>query len=158
MTKKSSRKSSNQIADNRKASHDYQLQEHFEAGLVLEGWEVKSLRAGRAQLRDSYVRLIRGEAWLVGAHISPLSSASTHVEPDSTRSRKLLLNERELNKIRGAINKQGLTVVPLNMHWQRGRVKLDIAIAKGKKLHDKRDSEKKRDWQRTKQRILSNKT
>lgn len=143
------------IADNRKARHDYQIESQFEAGLVLEGWEVKSLRAGRAQLKESYVTVKGGEAWLVGAHISPLATVSTHITADPTRSRKLLLHAKELNKLIGAVQRKGYTLIPLNLHWKRGRVKLEIALAKGKKLYDKRATEKQRDWERQKQRIKS---
>jgi SsrA-binding protein len=141
------------IAENRKARHDYHIEEQFEAGLVLEGWEVKSLRAGRAQLKESYVIIKRGEAWLVGAHISPLPTASTHITPDPVRSRKLLLHQRELNKLIGAVQRKGYTLVPLNLHWKKGNAKLEIALAKGKKLYDKRETEKRRDWERRKQQI-----
>ncbi len=144
--------SANLIADNRKARHDYHLETQFEAGLVLEGWEVKSLRAGRAQLKESYVTIKKGEAWLLGAHISPLGTISTHKPADPTRSRKLLLNQKELDKLIGAVQRQGYTIVPLNLHWKKGRAKLEIALAKGKKLYDKRKTEKERDWERQKQR------
>ncbi len=142
------------IALNKKARHDYALEERLEAGLALEGWEVKSLRAGRVQLRESYVLIKDAEAWLFGTHISPLTSASTHVHPDPTRTRKLLLHRSELNKLIGAVERKGYTLVPLAMYWKRGRAKLEIALAKGKKAHDKRATEKERDWQREKQRIL----
>jgi SsrA-binding protein len=141
------------IADNRKARFDYQIEETFEAGIVLTGWEVKSLRAGHAQLKDSHVIIKGGEAWLIASHISPLLSASTHVTPDAQRSRKLLLHERELNKLIGAVQRKGYTIIPLNMHWKRGNAKVDIALAKGKKLYDKRETEKHRDWDREKQKI-----
>jgi SsrA-binding protein len=143
------------IADNRKARHDYHIESQFEAGLVLEGWEIKSLRAGRAQLKESYVIIKAGEAWLVGAHISPLATASTHITPDPVRSRKLLLHKNELNKLIGAVQRKGYTIVPLNLHWKKGRAKLEIALAKGKKLYDKREAEKRRDWERQKQKILA---
>ncbi len=142
------------IADNRKARHDYQIEEKFEAGLVLEGWEVKSLRAGKAQIAESYVTIKRGEAWLLGAHIAPLSTVSTHITADPVRTRKLLLHNKELKKLIGAVQRQGYTIVPLNLHWKRGNVKLEIALAKGKKTHDKRQTEKRRDWDRQKQRLL----
>jgi len=155
----SSKKSSTEaagrtIADNRKARHDYFIEEDFEAGLSLEGWEVKSLRAGRAQLTESYVQLRNAEAWLLGAHIAPLSTASTHIKPDPTRTRKLLMHRLELDRLIGAVERKGYTLVPLNLHWSKGRVKLDIGLAKGKKQHDKRASEKDRDWKRQKSRIL----
>jgi len=153
--KKNKNQSSNStIALNRQATHDYFIEERFEAGLVLEGWEVKSLRAGRAQLKESYVTLRGGEAWLLGAHIAPLPSASTHVEPDPTRTRKLLLQKQELNKLIGHVERKGYTLVPLALYWSKGRAKLEIGLAKGKKLHDKRATEKERDWQREKQRLF----
>jgi SsrA-binding protein len=142
------------IALNRQATHDYFIEERFEAGLILEGWEVKSLRAGRAQLKESYVTLKGGEAWLLGAHIAPLPSASTHIEPDPTRTRKLLLHKQELNKLIGHVERKGYTLVPLALYWSKGRAKLEIGLAKGKKLHDKRATEKERDWQREKQRLF----
>lgn len=142
------------IAVNKKARHDYFIEETFEAGLALEGWEVKSLRAGRAQLTESYVHIRNGEAWLFGAHISPLPTASTHVSPDPTRTRKLLLHRRQLDRLIGAVERRGYTLVPLNLHWSRGRAKLDVGLAKGKRQHDKRASEKDRDWQRQRARIL----
>ena len=142
------------IAENRKARHDYFLETQFEAGLVLEGWEVKSIRAGHIQLKESYVILKGGEAWLIGAHITPLKTASTHIHPDPTRSRKLLLNDRELSKLISAKEKEGYTIVPVDLHWFKNRVKLQLAIAKGKKQHDKRADVKKRDWNREKQRLL----
>jgi SsrA-binding protein len=150
-------KSSTTVAVNRKARHDYHLEQSFEAGMVLEGWEVKSLRAGRVQLADSHVIIKRNEAWLLGALITPLPSASTHVEPDPTRSRKLLLNRSELNKLIGSVEQKGYTIVPLQLYWKRGRAKLEIALAKGKKTFDKRQSAKERDWQRQKARLLSRK-
>ncbi len=142
------------IADNRKARHDYFIEDDFEAGLALEGWEVKSMRAGRLQLKESYVVIKNGEAWLIGAHITPLPTASTHIHPDPTRTRKLLLHRAELDKLIGAVERKGYALVPLNMHWSRGRAKLKIGLAKGKKQHDKRAVEKERDWQREKQRVL----
>jgi len=145
------------IADNRKARHDYQLEDFFEAGMALEGWEVKSIRAGKIQLRDSYVLLKNNEAWLIGAHISPLMTVSTHIHPDPTRSRKLLLHEHELRKLSIAVNREGYTVVPVNLHWHKNRVKADIALARGKKSHDKRDTEKDRAWNLEKQRLLKRK-
>lgn len=142
------------IALNKKARHDYSIEATFEAGLVLEGWEAKSLRAGRVQLKESYVLLKDGEAWLFGAHISPLPTASTHITPDPLRSRKLLLHREELNKLIGAVERKGYTLIPTAMYWHKGRAKLEIGLGKGKKLHDKRATEKARDWQREKQRIL----
>jgi SsrA-binding protein len=142
------------IAANRQATHEYFIEERFEAGLVLEGWEVKSLRSGKIQLKESYVAIKRGEAWLSGAHISALLSASTHVNPDSVRMKKLLLNRHELNKLIGSVERKGYTVVPLSMYWKNGRAKLEIGLAKGKQLHDKRVASKDRDWQREKARIM----
>ena len=142
------------IAVNRQAKHEYFIEERFEAGIVLQGWEVKSLREGRVQLKESYVVLKRGEAWLSGAHISALLSASTHINPDSIRSKKLLLNRHELNKLIGSVERKGYTLIPLSMYWKNGRAKLEIGLAKGKKQHDKRDTEKERDWEREKGRIM----
>lgn len=130
------------------------LEDRFEAGIVLEGWEVKSIRAGRIQIKESYVMLKNGDAYLFGAHISPLASASTHVDPDPMRTRKLLLHKRELNKLIGAVNRQGYSVVPVAMYWKKNHIKLEIALAKGKKAFDKRATQKDRDWQRQKERIL----
>lgn len=143
----------NTIAVNRKARHDYFIEETFEAGLALSGWEVKSLRAGKANLSDSYVLIKNGEAWLLGCHISPLLSASTHVNPDATRTRKLLLNRRELNKLYGNIERAGYTAIALALYWKKGLAKAQIALAKGKKQYDKRATERDRDWQRQKQRL-----
>jgi SsrA-binding protein len=141
------------IAVNRRARHDYFIEEQFEAGLVLEGWEVKSLRSGKGQINDSYVLLKGGEAWLLNAHIAPLLSASTHIHPNPTRTRKLLLNQRELDKLYGAVQRKGYALIPLAMYWKKNRAKLSIALAKGKKLYDKRETEKRRDWEREKQRL-----
>lgn len=146
----------NTIAENRKARHDFFIEESIEAGMALEGWEVKSLRAGRGNLTESYAILRNGEAWLIGAHIAPLPSVSTHVRPDPVRTRKLLLHRRELDRLVGAVERRGYTLVPLALYWQRGRVKLRLGLAKGKKQHDRRAAEKDRDWQRQKQRILKN--
>lgn len=154
---KKPKQTDNNIALNRKALHDYFIEEQYEAGIVLEGWEVKSLRAGRAQLKESYVLLKNGEAFIVGMHISPLLSASTHVNPDPTRTRKLLLNRSEINKLIGAVERKGYTAVPLSMYWIKQRVKLKIALAHGKKQHDKRQTEKERDWSREKQQLMKNK-
>jgi SsrA-binding protein len=153
-SKKSKQSNSRVIAVNRKARHDYFIEDKFEAGLVLEGWEAKSLRAGRAQLTESYVHLKNGEAFLIGAHFSPLNTASTHTRADPTRSRKLLLQRYELDRLVGAVERKGFTLVPLNLHWSKGRAKLEIGLAKGKKQHDKRAASKDRDWQRQKERIL----
>ena len=142
------------IGLNKKARFDYFLQERFEAGIVLEGWEVKSLRAGRLQLRDTYILLKDGEAWLLGAVIAPLESASTHVHPEAQRTRKLLLHRSELHKLIGAVERKGQALVPTAMYWKHGRAKLELAIGKGKKDYDKRDTEKDRDWQREKERLF----
>jgi len=143
-----------QIAENRKARHDYFIEERLEAGLSLEGWEVKSLRAGRANLKESYATLKDGEAWLIGAHFSPLPSASTHVRPDPVRTRRLLLHRRELDHLTGAVERRGYTLVPLSLYWSKGRAKLGLGLAKGKKQHDKRASDRDRDWDRQRRRIL----
>jgi SsrA-binding protein len=142
------------IARNKKAGHEYHIEQRIEAGLVLEGWEVKSLRAGRVQLKESYVKILHAEAFLIGAHISPLPTASTHVSPDPVRTRKLLLQRSELNRLIGQTERAGYTLVPTAMYWKRGRAKLEIGLAKGKKLHDKRATEKDRDWQREKERLF----
>jgi len=142
------------IAENKKARFDYAIEDTFQAGLVLEGWEVKSLREGRAQITESYVHVRNGEAWLLGAQITPLGTVSTHIHPDPTRTRKLLLNRQELDRLIGAVERKGYTLVPLNLHWSKGRVKLDIGLAKGKKSHDKRAAVKDRDWKRQQGRIL----
>lgn len=155
MAKKKKQKSSgNTIALNRQAKHDYFIEERLEAGISLQGWEVKSLRAGKLQLQESYVLIKNGEAWLFGAHITPLNTASTHVNPDPTRTRKLLLHKKELDRLIGAVDRKGYTLVPITMYWKHSLAKLEIGLAKGKKLHDKRATEKDRDWQREKQRIL----
>lgn len=151
---KKNKQSNNTIASNRQATHEYFIEERFEAGLVLEGWEVKSLRDGRVQLKESYVQIRKGEAWLFGAHISPMLSASTHVNPEAIRSRKLLLHRQELNKLIGSVERKGYTLIPLSMYWKHGRAKLEIGLAKGKQLHDKRTASKDRDWQREKERIM----
>ncbi len=133
------------IIDNKKAFHDYFIEERFEAGMVLEGWEVKAIRAGRAQLKEAYVIVRNGEVFLFGAHISPLMTASTHVNPDPVRTRKLLLKAEEIKRLIGKVDRAGYTLVPLNLHYQRGRIKCEIGLAKGKKQHDKRDTERERD-------------
>jgi SsrA-binding protein len=142
------------IAVNRRARHDYFIEETYEAGISLMGWEVKSLRDGKAQIAEAYVILKNREAFLIGAHFTALNSASTHVTPISTRTRKLLLHERELSQLVGKVERAGYTVVPLDMHWTNGRAKLQIGLAKGKKLHDKRATEKDRDWGREKARAM----
>ena len=142
------------IVDNKKAFHDYFIEERFEAGLVLEGWEVKAIRAGRAQIKEAYVILRGGEVFLIGCHISPLPTASTHIQPDPVRTRKLLLNAAEISKLIGKVERAGYALVPLDLHFTKGRVKIAIGLAHGKKQHDKRDKEKKRDWEREKQRLM----
>lgn len=152
--KKKGGSGSSTIALNKKAQHDYFIEERFEAGIALEGWEVKSLRDGRIQLKESHVEINKAEAFLLGAHISPLPTASTHIHPDPLRKRKLLLHRQELDKLIGSVERKGYTLVPTAMYWKRGRAKLEIGLAKGKKLHDKRSTEKNRDWERDKQRIM----
>ncbi len=142
------------IVENRKARHDYSIEERFEAGLVLEGWEVKAIRAGRANLKEAYVIVRQAELFLIGAHITPLPEASTHITPDATRTRKLLMRAEEISKLIGKVERAGYTLVPLDLHYVRGRVKLSIGLAKGKKQFDKRATEKEREWQRDKQRII----
>lgn len=152
--KKSKRDNAARIAENRRARHDYFIEENLEAGLVLEGWEVKALRAGRGSLTESYAIVKDGEAYLLGAHIAPLNTASTHVKADPTRTRKLLLNRRELDHLVGSVERKGYALVPLSLYWQRGRAKLDLGLAKGKTQHDKRAADKDRDWRRQKERIM----
>lgn len=142
------------IARNKKAFHDYFIEQRWEAGLALQGWEVKSLRAGRAQLKEAYVIVRDGEAYLFGCHISPLPAASTHVHADPTRTRKLLLHREELNRLIGAVERRGYTLAPLALYWKRGKAKLEIGLARGKKDFDKRAAEKERDWDREKQRLM----
>ena len=142
------------IADNKKAFHDYFIEERFEAGMALEGWEVKFIRAGRVQLKEAYVIVKSGEIFLFGSHISPLPTASTHVKPDPVRNRKLLMHASEISKLIGKVERAGYTLVPLNLHFSKGRVKCEIGLAKGKKQYDKRETEKARDWQREQQKIL----
>jgi SsrA-binding protein len=142
------------IVENKKAFHDYFIEERFEAGIALEGWEVKAIRAGRAQLKEAYVIVSNGEVFLIGAHVSPLPTASTHVQPDPTRTRKLLLNASEISKLIGAVERAGYTLVPINLHYARRRIKLEIGLAKGKKQHDKREAQKDRDWKREQQRLM----
>jgi len=146
--------SSSTIALNKKARHDYFIEDRFEAGLALQGWEVKSLRAGRIQLSDAYVFVKEGEAYVSNIQITPLPTASTHIHPEPTRVRKLLLHREEISKLIGAVERKGYTLVPLAMYWKAGRAKLDVGLAKGKQKHDKRASEKEREWQRDKQRLL----
>ena len=142
------------IIENRKAFHDYFVEERFEAGMVLEGWEVKAIRAGRAQIKEAYVILKGAEPFVIGMHVSPLPTASTHVRADPTRTRKLLLRAEELRKLIGQVEQKGYTLVPLDLHYTRGRVKMAVGLAKGKKQHDKREAEKDREWQREQQRLL----
>lgn len=145
------------IVDNKKAFHDYFIEERFEAGLALQGWEVKAIRAGRVQLKEAYVILKGGEVWLIGCHISALATASTHVTPDPVRTRKLLLHTSEINKLIGKVERAGYALIPLDLHFTKGRIKLEIGLAKGKKEYDKRDTEKKRDWEREKSQLMRNK-
>lgn len=142
------------IIDNRKAFHDYFIEERFEAGLVLQGWEVKAIRAGRANIKESYVIIRDGELFILGMHISPLATASTHVRPDPTRTRKLLLHEREISRLIGQVERAGYALVPLDLHYSKGRIKAEIGLAKGKKQYDKREDDKKRDWEREKGRLM----
>ncbi len=142
------------IVQNKKAFHDYFIEEKYETGMVLEGWEVKAIRDSRVQLKEAYV-IIRNEAlYLIGCHISPLKTASTHINPDPTRTRKLLLHAEQIKRLIGKVERAGYTLVPLDMHYKTGRIKLEIGLAKGKKQHDKRESEKEKEWERTKQRML----
>jgi SsrA-binding protein len=145
------------IIDNRQVFHEYFIEERYEAGLVLEGWEVKAIRAGRVQLKEAYVVVKQEQVFLIGCHISPLPTASTHINPDPTRSRKLLLHAQEIRKLIGKVKVAGYTLAPINLHYTKGRIKLEIGLAKGKKLHDKRATEKDREWQREKARIMRDK-
>lgn len=154
MAKKKPKTPSNTIALNKKARFDFHIEEDFEAGIALEGWEVKSLRAGRANLKESYVIVKNHELHLLGSHFAPLPSASTHVNPDPVRTRKLLMHRKEIDRLVGMVDRQGYTLVPLSMYWKNGRAKLKIGLAKGKKQHDKRAAIKEREWQRDKQRML----
>lgn len=142
------------IAENKKAFHDYFIEEQYEAGIALEGWEVKAIRAGRANIKEAYVILRNEEVYLIGAHISPLPTASTHIHPDPVRTRKLLLHAEQIAKLIGKVERAGYALVPLNLHYAKGRIKLDIGLAKGKKQFDKRETEKERDWVREKSRIM----
>ena len=142
------------IAQNRKAFHNYFVEERYEAGLSLEGWEVKAIRAGRVQLGDAYVLVRKGELWLVGAHIAPLPTVSTHFVPDPMRSRKLLMRGEEIQRLIGKVEQRGYTLIPLDMHYRKGRIKLEIALGRGKLKHDKRAAERDREWERDKQRLL----
>jgi SsrA-binding protein len=142
------------IVENRKAFHDFFVEERYEAGIALAGWEVKAIRAGRAQLKEAYVVLKDGEVFLVGAHVSPLVTASTHVQPDPIRTRKLLLRAEEIRRLIGKVDRAGYALVPLDLHYSKGRIKLEIGLARGKKQYDKRAAEKEREWNREKQRLL----
>jgi SsrA-binding protein len=142
------------IVQNKKAFHDYFIEQRFEAGVALEGWEVKAIRAGRVQIKEAYVIAHAGELFLFGCHISPLAAASTHITPDPTRTRKLLLHAEEISKLIGNVERAGYTLVPLDMHYKQGRVKLEIGLAKGKKQHDKREAQKDREWRRQQQRLM----
>jgi SsrA-binding protein len=142
------------IVENRKAQHDYFIEERYEAGLALQGWEVKAIRAGRAQLKEAYVMVSNEEIFLIGAHFSPLAAASTHVQADPVRTRKLLLHAEEIRRLIGKVDRAGYTLVPLDLHYVRGRVKINVGLAKGKKQHDKRAAEKEKEWKREQQRLL----
>jgi len=146
------------IIENRKAFHDYFIEERFEAGMVLQGWEVKGIRAGRAQLKESYVVILDGELWLLGMHISPLSSTSTHILPNATRTRKLLLKADEIAKLIGKVEQKGFALIPINLHYKNGRIKLEIGLGRGKKQHDKRHVAADKDWQRERERIMKHDT
>lgn len=154
MAKNKKKVSDNTIALNKKSRHEYFIEERFEAGLVLEGWEVKSMRAGRAQMTESYIVIRDGEAFWFNGHISPLQSASTHINPDPTRSRKLLLHSAEIDHLIGSVERKGYTIVPTALYWKNGRAKIEVGLAKGKKQHDKRATERDRDWARSKQRLM----
>jgi SsrA-binding protein len=145
------------IVQNKKAFHDYFIEERFEAGLALTGWEVKAIRAGRVQLKEAYVIVKGEEVFLIGCHVSPLESASTHVQPDPTRTRKLLLHAEEIRKLIGKVERAGYTLVPIDLHYSKGRVKLEIGLARGKKQHDKRETIKEREWEREQQRVMKQK-
>ena len=145
------------IAQNKKAFHDYFIEERFEAGMALEGWEVKAIRAGHVQLKEAYVVVKGAEIYLIGCHVTPLTAASTHIQPDPTRTRKLLLHAEEIRKLIGKVERAGYTLVPLDLHYTRGRVKLQVGLAKGKKQHDKREAEKDKDWKREQQRLMRRK-
>jgi SsrA-binding protein len=154
MANKSHKRSPNTIAQNKKARFDFFIEESFEAGLALEGWEVKSMRAGKAQLTESYVVLRENEAWLLGSHLTPLTTASTHINPDPTRTRKILLHRTEIDRLLGLVERRGYTLIALELYWKQGKAKLSIGLAKGKKQHDKRASEMDRDWERDKARVM----
>lgn len=142
------------IVQNKKAFHDYFIEEKYEVGIVLEGWEVKAIRAGRAQLKEAYILVRKGELFLIGSHISPLATASTHINPDPVKTRKLLLHASQIQELIGKVERAGYTLVPLDMHYKSGRIKLEIGLARGKKQYDKRETEKRKEWERDKQRLL----
>lgn len=142
------------IVQNKKAFHDYFIEEKYETGIVLEGWEVKAIRDGRIQLKEAYVIIRNGEIFLIGCHISPLKTASTHINPDPARTRKLLLHAEEIERLIGKVERAGYTLIPIDMHYKSGRIKVEIGLAKGKKQYDKRESEKQKEWERTKQRLM----
>jgi SsrA-binding protein len=142
------------IVENRKASHDYFIEERYEAGLALEGWEVKAIRAGRAQIADGYVMVRGGELFLIGSHVSPLPTVSTHFVPDPARTRKLLMRADEIRRLIGKVEQRGYSLIPLNLHYSKGRIKLDVALARGKLKHDKRADVREKDWKREQQRLL----
>ena len=142
------------IVENRKALHDYFIEERYEAGIALEGWEVKAIRAGRAQIGDAYVIVKDGALWLIGSHVSPLPTASTHIQPDPARTRKLLMHAEEIRRLVGKVEQRGYTLIPLDLHYAKGRIKIQVALAKGKLKHDKRASEREKEWQREKSRVL----
>lgn len=142
------------IVQNKKASYDYFIEERYEAGIVLEGWEVKSIRAGRVQLKEAYILIRKSELFLIGSHISPLTAASTHVNPDPIKTRKLLLHASQIGELIGKVERAGYTLIPLDMHYKAGKIKVEVGLAKGKKQYDKRESEKRKEWERDKQRVL----
>ncbi len=142
------------IVQNKKAFHDYFIEEKYEAGIVLEGWEVKAIRAGRVQLKEAYILIRKGELFLIGSHISPLATASTHVNPDPVKTRKLLLHASQISELIGRVERAGYTLIPLDMHYKSGKIKLEIGLARGKKQYDKRETEKRKEWERDKQRLL----
>lgn len=144
------------IVQNKKATHDFFIEERFEAGIALEGWEVKAIRAGHVQIKEAYVIVRNEEIFLIGCHVTPLTAASTHVQADPVRTRKLLMHSEEIRKLIGKVERAGYTLVPLDLHYTRGRVKLEVGLAKGKKQHDKRDAERDKDWKREQQRIMRN--
>lgn len=145
------------IVENRKAFHDYFIEQRFEAGLALQGWEVKAIRAGKAQIKEAYVIVNNGEIFLIGCHISPLTSASTHFVADPTRTRKLLLHAEEISRLIGSVERAGYALVPLNLHYKGGRIKLEVGLARGKRQYDKREADKEKDWRREQQRLLRHK-